>query len=473
MNNRRLVELQFYRFFDWLTAAIAWSLFFIFRHRIIQPEASISSIISDQKLVIGLLVIPLGWVILYSVFDKYSDIYRYSRLATLRRTFLLSLVGSLFLFFTILVDDATVAHTSYLKPFLILFSLHFTITTTFRLLLLTWAKSRVRQGKVKYKTLLIGGEDLALKLFQELMNNNKVLGHNVVGFINVNNKEGGVLVDHIPHLGRLDNLDQIIEEKEVEEILIALESSEHSQIKSILDQLYDYRDILLVKIIPDLYDILLGKVRMNHIYGAGLIVIDQQLMPKYEQFLKRVMDVVAAFILILLCLPLYVFVAIKVKLSSPGPLLFRQERIGKNGVPFDIFKFRSMYVGAEKSGPQLSRDHDPRITPFGRVMRKWRLDEIPQFFNLLKGDMSLVGPRPERQFYIDKILERENLYKHLLKVRPGITSWGQVKYGYASDVDQMVKRMKYDLIYLENMSISLDIKILCYTFLILVQGKGK
>ena len=196
-------------------------------------------------------------------------------------------------------------------------------------------------------------------------------------------------------------------------------------------------------------------------------------MSSAERFIKRAFDVVASLILILVCLPLFIYVAIRVKFSSPGPLLFKQERIGKDGIPFTILKFRSMYIDAEKAGPQLSSDNDPRITPFGRIMRKWRLDEIPQFFNLLMGDMSLVGPRPERQHFIDRILEREPLYSHLLKVRPGITSWGQVRFGYASDIDQMLQRMKYDLNYLESMSLSLDIKILFQTALVLIQGKGK
>jgi lipopolysaccharide/colanic/teichoic acid biosynthesis glycosyltransferase len=171
--------------------------------------------------------------------------------------------------------------------------------------------------------------------------------------------------------------------------------------------------------------------------------------------------------------PLFIYLAIKVKLSSIGPIFYRQERIGYLGVPFTILKFRSMYENAENSGPQLSKDDDLRCTPFGAIMRKWRLDELPQFWNVLIGEMSLVGPRPERQYYIDKIMEKAPHYRHLLKVRPGITSWGQVKYGYASNVDQMIQRLKYDILYLENRSIALDFKIMFYTVVVLVQGTGK
>src|SRR5690606_26816587 len=163
----------------------------------------------------------------------------------------------------------------------------------------------------------------------------------------------------------------------------------------------------------------------------------------------------------------------RVKWSSPGPIFYRQERIGLNGKPFHLVKFRSMYLDAEKDGPQLASDNDPRITPIGHFMRKYRLDELPNFWNVLKGDLSLVGPRPERQFFINQIVEQEPHYRQLLKVRPGITSWGQVKYGYASNVDEMLQRLKFDILYIENMSLLLDLKIMFYTVLVLVQGKGK
>jgi len=230
---------------------------------------------------------------------------------------------------------------------------------------------------------------------------------------------------------------------------------------------------VIIKIIPDMYDILAGTVKMTSIFGSPLIIINPLLMPVWQQSLKRIIDILVSICFLILLSPVYLFTALVIKFTSRGPVMFAQERIGLHGHPFTIYKFRSMYVGAEKDTPLLSSDHDNRITPFGKLIRRIRLDEIPQFYNVLRGDMSLVGPRPERQFFIDQITKKAPHYRHLHKVRPGITSWGQVKYGYAENVEQMIQRLKYDIIYIENMSLALDFKILFYTIKTVLQRSGK
>jgi lipopolysaccharide/colanic/teichoic acid biosynthesis glycosyltransferase len=179
----------------------------------------------------------------------------------------------------------------------------------------------------------------------------------------------------------------------------------------------------------------------------------------------------AALALVLLT-PLMVVVASGVA-RTKGPVFFRQERLGRQGKTFNILKFRTMRSDAETAGPQLSSEDDPRITKVGRVLRKYRLDEIPQFWNVLVGDMSIVGPRPERAFFAQQIIERAPQYRHIYKVRPGITSWGMVRFGYASTVDEMIRRMEYDLLYIENMSWRNDLKVLLYTVWTVLKGRGK
>ena len=212
---------------------------------------------------------------------------------------------------------------------------------------------------------------------------------------------------------------------------------------------------------------------MKSMFDVPLVEIKHEFMPLWQFTLKRLIDVLIALLAVIFLIPFYLLLIVLIKIDSEGPVFFYQERLGINGELFKIIKFRSMYIDAEKHGPQLSGDRDSRVTKLGKVMRRYRIDEFPQFFNVLFGDMSMVGPRPERVFYANQILSRAPHYKHIRKVKPGITSWGMVRYGYASNVDEMIQRLRYDIIYIENMSLFNDLKVLIYTFKIVFQGRGK
>jgi exopolysaccharide biosynthesis polyprenyl glycosylphosphotransferase len=266
-------------------------------------------------------------------------------------------------------------------------------------------------------------------------------------------------------------LEKTLQTNQIEEVIIALETTEHKRLSEILTIVENKQ--ITVWGIPDLYDFLSGTVKINTIYSSPLIKISNGLMTGWQENVKRLLDVMLSLIAMTVFSPVYLILSIMVKASSKGPVFYSQERVGKFGKPFTIFKFRSMVADAETNGPALSSSKDCRITGIGNFMRKTHLDEIPQFYNVVRGDMSLVGPRPERKFYIDQIVKKAPHYTHLHKLRPGITSWGQVKYGYASNVEEMLERLPYDMIYLKNISLYLDFKILIYTVIVSFKGKGR
>ncbi len=471
MNKNRQVGK--YLIFDFLAAAMSWTAFFIYRKAVIEPQRFGIDIPIEftTRYFLGLLLIPTFWILVYYITGYYKNIFRRSRLLDLWQTFTTSIVGVVVIFFALILDDFIHSYKNYYQLFFTLFFLHFSLTYFFRLLITTRTIHRIHERKIGFNTLIIGSNEKAVKVYQEMTKQIRPAGNLFVGFIGLDDNNEELLNEYLPKLGNINNLAKIIENNQIEEVIIALETVEHKRLSEILT-IVENRQITVWGL-PDLYDFLSGAVKVNTIYGSPLIKISNGLMPGWQENTKRLLDVILSVVAIILFLPVFIVLATTIKLTSKGSVIYKQERIGRFGKPFYIYKLRSMVEAAEDGTPELSSENDGRVTRIGKFMRKTHLDEIPQFYNVIKGEMSLVGPRPERRYYIQKIVKRAPHYTHLHKLRPGITSWGQVKYGYASNVEEMLERLPYDMMYLKNISLYIDFKILIYTLMVSFKGNGK
>jgi len=460
-----------FKFLDWFSASLVWFIFFSFRKYYVDHyPIDVYNLIEDQNFIYAIIALPLFWLAWYAFTGQYVNVYRQSRLKIIFATFWQSLIGVLAIFFVLLLDDQVGNYKKYYVTFSFLLVAHFLLTSFFRVLLLTIVKHKMAKGDIVINALIVGNKANAHRFYEDFLNNPLVYAYHIKGVVTLENDDKNSFND-LPCLGVINDLEQICEEHEVKDVVIAVEKKEHLYINKII-LILSLKNVF-IRVIPSLYDILSGSVNMGEMVGSPLIDIYPDAMRPWQQNTKRLLDASISLVTLILLIPVYLIVAIIVKLDDGGSIFYWQERIGKGGRKFKLYKFRSMKENAEPNGPALSSDNDNRITNFGKIMRKWRIDELPQFWNVLKGDMSLIGPRPEREYFIQEMGKLAPEVKHLQRVKPGITSLGMVKFGYAQNVNEMIERLKYDILYIEKKSLGMDFKIFLYTIVTLLKGRGK
>ena len=457
---------------DFIGSSVAWGLFYLYRKYFIETRlyGEYFRMELGNKFYLGILLIPLFFILVYTLAGFYLDPLRRSRLLEFGKSLAVTLAAVIVLFFALVLDDAVGHYSTYYKSFIALFLLEFILTWVPRFVITSIVTGRIHRREEGFRTLIIGSNGKAERVYEEIKNERMPAGNLIAGYISVDGSRRDPLAGDVPWMGTTDDIIRIAEEQEIEEIILALEEDEYGLVEGLVNSIC-YRDIL-VKAVPSMRQVIAGHVEAGPIYATPLLRVSYREMPDWQYTVKVALDYFLSSASLIVLSPLMGVLALLIKLSGKGPVIFSQERIGRHGKPFMIYKFRSMDEDAEADGPRLAVKGDKRITPLGRFMRKHRFDEIPNFVNVLKGDMSLVGPRPERRHFIEKIIEKAPYYNRVLAVKPGITCWGQVKLGYASDIDKMLERLDYDLLYLENVSLYLDLKIIFYTLGTIIKGKG-
>ena len=419
--------------------------------------------------VLGQIVFPLLMMVTYIFSGYYNNVCRKSRVQELLTTAASAVINTLLIFFIALINDVVGVRGNDYEMILILWAMLFGFVYLVRAIITNIANKQIASRKWTFPTLIIGSGSAALLFFNKLNSHRKFSGYDIRGFVNIPG-ENPVKGNPLPCY-ELDELKEVCEKEKIWELIVVPSRDDNHQNMNAINKLFSLD--LPIMISPERFNMMQSQVRISDIYGEPLVNISRSSMSDSGKNIKRAIDVIVSMVALVALTPLYIIVAAIIKSTSPGPIFYLQERVGLHNKPFNIIKFRSMVQDAEAAGkPQLSSDDDPRITPFGRFMRKYRIDELPQFWNVLKGEMSIVGPRPERKYYVDQILQRVPSYALLHQVRPGITSMGMVKYGYAKNVDEMVERVSHDLLYRDNMSLLNDLRIRIYTIKIVFTGRG-
>jgi exopolysaccharide biosynthesis polyprenyl glycosylphosphotransferase len=451
---------------DFLTINLAWILYFGLR-----VESGWFSLIITPEFLVPLLVVYFYWLIIFTFVGMYRTWFASSRFDELSTLFKASFVGIFILFSLIFLDDYLNKVSSPNRILIFIYwGMFLLLVGSGRLFIRSFQRKLLINGIGRKNVLIVGFNQKAKDVHDQLIQH-RALGLDVKGYVSSNGYNQGDSYKEIKIIGSVNNIENLIDEFSVQEIIIALEKDDHDLLIQLISKC-DQKNVG-IKIVPDLYEVLSGQAKTSQIYGLPLIDIMPELMPEWEKKLKRTFDIIISLLIIIFTFPICFIISIAIKIDSKGPVFFTQERCGQNGKTFTMIKFRSMVSDAEKiSGPVWSQKDDPRITDIGRIIRRLRIDEIPQMLNVLKGEMSFVGPRPERPFFVEKLANEIPYYKRRLKVRPGITGWAQVKHKYDESLEDVKIKLKYDLFYIENMSLRMDFKIILRTIYVVLFGKG-